>query len=225
MRMSKIVYLSMVFGCMFGSALAEAASSVKLNWSIPSTRENGKALAASELAGYELYYTTDNPAVSGSIKVSGGTTSTYTVKNLAAGNYHFAMAAIDANGLKSKLSAIATVKVAAAVSTAAPLVPTIAKVSITSSANKSASKGVNVSWIPPKARTDGTPLAVADLSGYKITLRDFFLGSTLNAAVNGGGVTNHVLSNIKSGFYVAELKAIDKTGKQSASTYYYVNVL
>lgn len=220
MRVSKIACLSMVFGCMFGSALAEAASSVKLNWSIPTTRENGKALTASELSGYELYYTTDNPAVSGTIKVGGGATSTYTVQNLAAGNYHFAMAAVDASGLKSKLSAIADVKVA--VSTAAPSVPTSTKIAITASA--SVYKNINVTWAPPKTRTDGTPLATSELSGYKIILRQFFSGAAVNASVSGGSVTNYAMPNIASGFYVAAITAIDKSGKQSASTYYYVNI-
>lgn len=222
MRVSKIACLSMVFGYMLGgSTLAQAASSVKLNWSIPTVRENGKALSATELSGYELYYTTDNPAVSGTIKVSGGGTSTYTVQNLAAGNYHFAMVAIDSTGLKSKLSPIADVKVAAA-STAAPNVPTGAKVAV--AASTSSYKSITVSWVPPKTRTDGTPLAATDLSGYKITLRDFFFGGTINASVSGGGVTKYAMSNIGSGFYVATLTAVDKSGKQSASTYHYVNI-
>lgn len=223
MRVSKIACLSMVFGCLLGgSALAQAASSVKLSWGIPTTRENGQALPVSELTGYELYYTTDDPAVTGSVKVSGGATATYTVSNLAAGNYHFAISAVDSKGLKSKLSPIADVKVLA--STAAPSVPTSTKVAVASTTTTSSLKLLNVSWVPPKTRTDGTPLTTAELSGYKITLSDFFFGSTINASVSGGSVTSYAMPNISSGFYVAKLSAIDKTGKQSASAYYYISL-
>lgn len=224
MKVSKIACLSMMFGWMLGgSMLAQAASNVKLNWSVPSTRENGQALAASELTGYELYYTTDDPAVTGSVKISGGTTATYTVQNLAAGNYHFAIAAVDSKGLKSKLSAVADVKIAA-LSTAAPSIPSGTKVVVLSTATSS-SKGLNVSWLPPKIRTDGTPLTTAELSGYKITVTDFFFGSTKSASVSGGSATSYAMSSVGSGFYVVALTAVDTSGKLSASVRYFINVI
>jgi predicted phage tail protein len=222
MRVSKIACLSMVFGCVLGgSALAQAASSVKLSWSVPTTRENGQALSASQLTGYEVYYTTDDPAVTGSIKVSGGSTVSYTVPNLAAGNYHFAIAAVDSTGLKSKLSTIVDVKVAAT-SLAAPSVPTSTKVAVASTATTL--KSLNVRWVPPKTRTDGTALTTTELSGYKISLRNFYVGSTVSATVSGGSVTNYAMSNIAKGLYVASVTAIDKNGKQSAGTVYYINI-
>jgi len=81
--------------------------SARLSWEIPSTRADGSALSASALSGYEIYYTTDK--TSGTYVVSGGTTSVYTAAELPAGTYHFAMSAIDSNGLKSALSSMVTV--------------------------------------------------------------------------------------------------------------------
>lgn len=221
MRVFKIACVSMIFGWMLGgSALAQAAASVKLSWSIPTTRENGKALGASELSGYELYYTTDNPAVSGTVKINGGATSTYTVQNLAAGDYHFAMSAIDASGLKSKLSAVANIRVA--VSTALPSAPISVNATVASAI--SGLKIVRVNWVPPKTRTDGTPLVASDLSGYKVVLFNFFNSGIKTNIINDGSATAYSATNMQSGLYVVELTAIDKAGKQGASKYSYFSI-
>jgi hypothetical protein len=90
---------------------APTTYSAQLSWSAPSTRADGTPLALSDLAGYEIYYTTDDPAVSRTITVSGSAALSYTLSDLSAGNYYFAMAAIDTTGLKSDLSAIAPIKV------------------------------------------------------------------------------------------------------------------
>jgi hypothetical protein len=89
-----------------------AAFSVNLSWIIPSTRENGQPLQLSELAGYELYYTTDADAAAGTtVKVNGGSSASYVIANLPAGSYYFAISAIDTSGLKSPLSAMVTATV------------------------------------------------------------------------------------------------------------------
>jgi len=67
-------------------------------------------LSLSDLAGYEIYYTTDDPAVSRTISVSGSAALSYALSNLSAGNYYFAIAAIDTAGLKSNLSPVAPIK-------------------------------------------------------------------------------------------------------------------
>ncbi len=215
MRNSRDVLLSISFGMLLGvSAIAHAGSSVKLSWSIPTTRENGQALATSELTGYELYYTTDDPNVTGTVNVSGGTTSSYTVQNLAGGNYHFAMSAIDAGGLKSKLSTVADITLAA--STAVPSVPTITTTTASSTT-------ISVSWSIPKTRVDGTPLSVSELAGYKVNL---FRGYTLitSVAISGGNVSNYVISNVSSGTYAVVLMAVDTAGKNSSLAHQLITV-
>jgi predicted phage tail protein len=80
--------------------------SAQLSWTIPSTRTNGTPLTMSELSGYEIYYTNDLGTVSKTVTVSGGSLSTYTLSNIAAGTYHFAISAIDTSGQKSSLSSV-----------------------------------------------------------------------------------------------------------------------
>lgn len=89
---------------------APTTYSAQLSWSAPSTRADGTPLSVSDLAGYEIYYTTDDPAVSRTITVSGSAALSYTLSDLSAGNYYFAMAAIDTAGLKSDLSPVAPIK-------------------------------------------------------------------------------------------------------------------
>jgi hypothetical protein len=67
-------------------------------------------LALSDLTGFEIYYTTDNPAVSGVYTVSGGSKNSYDVTNLKAGIYYFTISAIDTSGLKSAMSSVVQVK-------------------------------------------------------------------------------------------------------------------
>src|SRR5690606_19429271 len=66
----------------------------KLSWTAPSTREDGKPLAMSELKGYEIYYTSDDLNQSVTVPVSGGTKTSHSVPNLKPGTYHFAISAI-----------------------------------------------------------------------------------------------------------------------------------
>lgn len=84
-----------------------------MTWQIPTTRADGSALIASDLASYEIYYTTDPTqpgAVSAKYTVNGGMTTSYDISNLGAGTYYFAISAIDTLGDKSALSSYVTVK-------------------------------------------------------------------------------------------------------------------
>jgi hypothetical protein len=90
-------------------APATASYSAQLSWSIPTTRTNGTALTVGELAGYEIYYTNDLGSVAVTVPVSGGTSTSYTIPNIAAGTYHFSISAIDSNNLKSGLSPVVNV--------------------------------------------------------------------------------------------------------------------
>lgn len=83
--------------------------SATLSWTIPTTRADGTALTASELAGYEIYYTNETGSVSSVVPVSNGTAVSTNVTSLASGNYSFSISAIDTSGLKSELSTVATI--------------------------------------------------------------------------------------------------------------------
>ncbi len=87
------------------------ARSVTLSWTIPTTRADGSALAASAIAGYRLFYTRDDSAPSEDtlVTISGGTTTNTRVSLTSAGTYTFAITAVDLNGVESALSAPATI--------------------------------------------------------------------------------------------------------------------
>jgi hypothetical protein len=86
---------------------AEINATAKLSWTVPATRENGAALAASEIAAYKVRWGT----------ASGKTLSTYTVTGtsydwsapLTIGTNgtvtaYFSVAAVDTDGRESKRS-------------------------------------------------------------------------------------------------------------------------
>ncbi|MDX9874750.1 MAG: hypothetical protein RBS88_07545 [Spongiibacteraceae bacterium] len=85
-------------------ALASGKLAAHLNWTIPDARVDGAPLTVAELAGYELYYSSDDAAEAGVITISGGATTSHVVNDLPQGVYFFAISAIDSNGLKSDLS-------------------------------------------------------------------------------------------------------------------------
>ena len=78
-----------------------------ITWAIPDTRENGDALAVDKIDHYELYITGNTSAgqnVDQLIIIEGGATTTADVPIMGDGSYVFAMAAVDTDGLASKLT-------------------------------------------------------------------------------------------------------------------------
>lgn len=95
------------------SPAPSATHSVQLSWTAPTTRADGTALTASELSGYHIYYTaTGTPASADTmVAVSGGTTTSISLALPAAGEYSFAITAVDSSGQESSLSAPVSVTV------------------------------------------------------------------------------------------------------------------
>ena len=90
-------------------AEAEALKTVRLAWTIPSTRQDGSLLSASELAKYELYITAESDGVSKAVVLDDPMQTTHTLEGLQPDVYHLAMSAVDINGLYSELSNVATI--------------------------------------------------------------------------------------------------------------------
>lgn len=117
---AKALYYNNGYWCPYSGSTAGSGSgssgsvattySANLNWSAPSTREDGTPLALSELKGYEIYYTSEDLNVSQTVSVSGASTASHKVSNLKAGTYYFAISAIDIKGAKSSLSPMVSAK-------------------------------------------------------------------------------------------------------------------
>ena len=75
---------------------------------MPTTREDGSPLAASELAGYEIYVLTESNGQTKIISVSDPLSTSYTLSDLPPDVYNFSMVALDSNGKASKLSVVVT---------------------------------------------------------------------------------------------------------------------
>lgn len=86
---------------------------VQLNWTAPGTRTDGSPLPLSELSGYRVYYLLEgaDPSSDSALSITGGSTTSTTLTLSAAGNYTFAITAVDQNGLESSLSAPVSVPI------------------------------------------------------------------------------------------------------------------
>jgi hypothetical protein len=81
---------------------AGGTGSASLHWTTPTMNTNGSALT--DLAGYHLYYGTSPSSMTTSITVANAGTTSYTVGNLPAGTWYFAVNAYTTSGLDSALS-------------------------------------------------------------------------------------------------------------------------
>ena len=82
----------------------------RISWNIPTRRTNGKALAMSELKGYEVYWTRSSDNARGTIRVSSNAQISTLFDVYTPSTYYFAISAIDTKGLKSPLSTLAQAK-------------------------------------------------------------------------------------------------------------------
>ncbi|NNL57096.1 MAG: hypothetical protein HKO71_05055 [Pseudomonadales bacterium] len=86
------------------AATTPTLANVLLDWIVPTTREDGTALPASDIESYEIYYYEgSNSAAGNNINVpatdaGGNLVTSYQVSGLASGNYFFSIATIDTDG-------------------------------------------------------------------------------------------------------------------------------
>ncbi|HXW68039.1 MAG TPA: S-layer homology domain-containing protein, partial [Dissulfurispiraceae bacterium] len=89
-----------VFSTLFFQPDNTYAGQASLSWTEPTTNTNGTELT--DLAGYKVYYGTVSGDYTQNVNV--GNVTNYTVSNLAAGTYYFAVAAYDTSGNQSTYS-------------------------------------------------------------------------------------------------------------------------
>jgi hypothetical protein len=103
---SRLVQLSKA-----ASDVQPISQNIQLAWQQPTAREDGATLTAADIASYEIYYTSiaaDNSSTDNVITVNNGATTQFVLQNVPTGEYFFAVAAVDSNGLKSNMSDIVT---------------------------------------------------------------------------------------------------------------------
>lgn len=87
-----------------------AASTATLSWLPPTTNTNGTVIT--DLAGYRIYYGTDEYSLNQVIDISNVGITTYVIQGLPAGTWYFAVRAYTASGTESALSNIASKTIA-----------------------------------------------------------------------------------------------------------------
>jgi hypothetical protein len=81
------------------------AGAATLSWAAPTQNTDGSPVTG--LAGYHIYYGTDESAPSQTVTVAGATATTYVVQGLTPGTYYFTVVAYNASGIDSPDSNVA----------------------------------------------------------------------------------------------------------------------
>ena len=82
-----------------GSGTGGTTGSASLHWTAPTTNTNGSALT--NLAGYYIHYGKSASSMTTTITVASPGTTSYTISNLAAGTWYFAVNAYTTSGTQS----------------------------------------------------------------------------------------------------------------------------
>lgn len=85
---------------------APTTYAVTVSWAAPTTNVDGTPLA--DLSGFKLYYGQSAQALDRVLQIGTPSTTSQSVQNLASGTWYFAVAAVNATGLESALSSLAT---------------------------------------------------------------------------------------------------------------------
>jgi hypothetical protein len=85
------------------------SGSVNLDWTTPTENTDGTELT--DLAGYRLYYGTSVSNLSTTVQIPGASMTAYTLHNLAAATYYFAIMAYTNTGVESALSQVVSATV------------------------------------------------------------------------------------------------------------------
>jgi hypothetical protein len=83
-----------------------STGSATLSWTPPTSNDDGSTL--SNLAGYRIYYGTDQNNLSQMVSLTNPGLSAYTIDGLTAGTYFFTVTAVDASGGESSFSNMAS---------------------------------------------------------------------------------------------------------------------
>jgi len=79
---------------------------VALSWDVPTQTDDGATL--NDLSGYRIHYGASSNALVKAIELSSSGLNSFTVQDLPAGTYYFAVRALTASGAESKLSNVIT---------------------------------------------------------------------------------------------------------------------
>jgi hypothetical protein len=85
---------------------AGATAAVTLNWGAPSANSDGSALT--DLAGYKILYGRSAGGLDQSVSITNPSVNSYLVENLASGTWYFSVVSVNAAGIESMPSSVAS---------------------------------------------------------------------------------------------------------------------
>jgi hypothetical protein len=86
------------------AGLPTGTGTATLSWEAPTTTTSGAPLM--DLAGYRIYYGTDENNLRGTVELNGTGLQTYVIDDLGAATWYFAVKAVTSAGAESPLSQI-----------------------------------------------------------------------------------------------------------------------
>jgi hypothetical protein len=93
----------------FSIGVAQPDAKVTLSWTSPTSNTNGTA--ATELAGYRIYYGSKATQLNQVVTVEGAEVTDYAFRDLSSGTWYFAVAAYNSDKVESGLTAVVPVAI------------------------------------------------------------------------------------------------------------------
>ncbi len=75
-----------------------------------------------------------------------------------------------------------------------------------------------LSWIAPSTRTDGSPLSLSEIDGYRIYMGDSETALALLMDINDQTLTQYTVTDLSSGTYYFSVTAYDMDGNESGNS-------
>ncbi len=75
---------------------------------------------------------------------------------------------------------------------------------------------IDLTWSAPGTRTDGSPLALSEIGGYKVYMGT--VSGVYSPAIDVGNTTSHTFSSMPAGTYYFAISTYDTNGLESAKT-------
>ena len=77
---------------------------------------------------------------------------------------------------------------------------------------------ISLSWIAPVEREDGTPLAMAEIAGYRVYYGTSKGDYTSEVELKGSSTMEITLENLVSGIYYFVVTTVDEDGRESVNS-------
>jgi hypothetical protein len=88
-------------------------------------------------------------------------------------------------------------------------------ISVTQS-NATTTGSVNLSWVAPTARADGSPLSLSAIASYKVYMGTSPDNLDVTDAIDDSSMTEYTADNLSSGTYYFAITTNDTDGRESA---------